>query len=169
MKLKDINVKEALDDIAHYRLHIEGLSHYYPDLKIVRAEEGSVDYYAASINPACNEVDFTSQTPSTYVTVYFGLPYKEIDIGCKMCSDPIRVNSIPSQIPLYSKHGTTYSDVTKAIYAHPFDEYMKRHKISKYVINKTRSHILDLLKKEPLGEYEEIVLTNSISRLMIFT
>jgi hypothetical protein len=166
-----LDVEETLNDIEHFKFHIDGLSYYFPDLMVARTgDNDTMEYFSGKINPTANHVEFTTSTSVSYAIIHYVAPYKEIDIDCKFCQKPIPVRTNPGRFPLFMKHGSDYNfAIEKMFHTYPFDEFIKQYKLPKYVLSQCRTYILDCLKKETLADYQEVFITNSIKRLMIFT
>jgi hypothetical protein len=164
--------KEIVDQFEHHNLHTQGLIALHPDLK-VHSDGKHVDYYAESVNALVDEFILNKETLSTYVYLHFANPFKKIRVPCHKCDGLIRVNSIPSKIPLFIEHEGTFRD-DYMIYSCVYEELIKNNNFSAKTLSEIQLYILKHIQEYNKSgiskpKVDLYYLNNSIKRLLPFT
>lgn len=168
-------VKVVTENLNHIRIHNEGLTKLYPDLGVVL--EGSslgddlvVDYYSTSINVEVDEVQLNREDTSTYVYIHAAHPYKNVKIPCDQCDGLIRVNALPSRIPLFIEMELVYRK-DFSLYGFLYEEILKLNNFSPTILSKIQMYVLAKLEEHSKSQHKIDIsnMNNSIKKLLPFT
>lgn len=161
--------KEIVDQFEHHNIHTQGLIALHPDLKVY-SDGKNVDYYAESINALVDEVSLNKETLSTYVYLHFANPFKKIHVPCNKCEGLIQVNSIPSKIPVFIEHETTFRD-DFMLYGCVYEELIKTGNFSATTLSEIQMYILKHIQGYPKtkSKVDLFNINNSIKKLLPFT
>lgn len=163
--------REIVDQFEHHNIHTQGLIGFHPDLK-VNSDGKKVDYYAASVNPLVDEFILGKDTLGTYIYLHYCLPYKTVHVPCHKCDGLIRVNSIPSKIPLFIEHEGSFRD-DFVTYGCVYEELIKNNNFSAKTLTEIQmyilKHIQEYSKNLPKAKVDLYYINNSIKKLLPFT
>jgi hypothetical protein len=167
--------KTVIENLSHIQIHNEELTKLYPDLSVVL--EGSslgdnlvVDYYSPTVNSEADQFQFAVEHTSTYIDTHTVRPYKAIQVSCLQCNGLLRVNSIPSRIPLYIEIATVYLQEYEW-YALMYEELLKVNNFNSGALAKIQLYILARLEDQTKlkRKVELSNMSNSIKKLLPFT
>lgn len=165
-----VPAQKIFDMFSHHNIHTEALLKNHPDLQAY-INDATVDYYAESVNPIVDTVNFINgEENTTYVHFHKALPFKKIEIACSKCDGIIRVNSNPSQIPIMVNHELSFRSEYNW-YACVYEDILKINNFNSKVLAEIEIYILKFLEEETKlnRKIDKEYLSNSIKKLLPFT
>lgn len=166
-----IAAQERFDALEHHNIHIKELLEQHSDLQTVLDDKNNMDFYAASINPLVDKVEFTKgQENTTYVDFHKVLPFKNVQTNCSKCDGLIRVNSSPFGFPVLIAHELKFRDDYNWFPTN-YEDILKIYNFSPKVLAEIQLYIIDLLDKEAKlnRKINKTFLPSSIKKLLPFT
>ncbi len=162
-----LDAKTVAETFMHNGVHAELLLNRYPDLHVV-VDGQQVSYYSKQINLEVDQFDFEKSSVTTYVYLHSCFPYKNVQVGCRLCDGLIRVNANPTKIPLIMEHEIVYAH-DYSWYALAYEDFLKNNNFNQQTLSAIQLHILKELENKKGKKVDTFYLNNSIKRLLPFT
>lgn len=176
MDNKTINLASfdsTLEDLDHYKFHINELKVQFDDMMIDRQPTGAIAFLSKKACSIADMVDFTNNSLSYSYNLHYARPYTEVETKCSFCIEKksiskIRVACMPDRIPLFIESPGSNETF---IYSMAFEDFLEQNGFSKNIVGKCRIYMIDFLKNKAQGavKIDEIFINSSIKKVMAFS
>jgi hypothetical protein len=170
---KGISADQQLEKLDHDKHHIDTLKSMYPDLHTYRDANNSLAYFSKSIHSATDGVEFAVTNTGYNSNIHGANPFKNVNISCKHCDGNVKIYTLPSHIPLFLYHGSSYGpDKDSIFHVMAYEDFFKIYGISQDVIGKSHMYILgwieEFSKKSTTDKLDLTYINQSLKKLLPF-